>query len=202
MKYSVTVIRDLDGSLPLRLGYKKSVDVILYPKLCTDSWFSLTFSKRIPEGLCNLFQVNDLTFGRNASEEESGHFLCFPSSCVLVCCGILGGFLFAFISGCMVKFSTFSNQFLTSLAYYSVGSLCQSEKPIWNAVIWLDRNRTADRVQRLRCVRGTQTDCRIDSLCEAPVAPMFTLSDGPFWQPSQKQTSHSRKKEMPHHKTT
>lgn len=119
------VIRDLDGSLPLRLGYKKSVDVVLYPKLCTDSWFSLTFSKRIPEGLCNLFQVNDLTFGRNASEEESGHFLCFPSSCVLVCCGILGGFLFAFFSGCMVKFSTFSNQFLTSLAYYSVGSLCQ-----------------------------------------------------------------------------
>lgn len=96
----------------------------------------------------------------------------------------------------------FPTTFLTSLAYYSVGSLCQSEKPIWNAVIWLDRNRTADRVQRLRCVRGTQTDCRIDSLCEAPVAPMFTLSDGPFWQPSHKQTSHSRKKEMPHHKTT
>lgn len=34
----------------------------------------LTFSEKIPEGLCNLFQVNDLTFERNANKKESGHF--------------------------------------------------------------------------------------------------------------------------------
>lgn len=123
------VIRDLDGSLPLRLGYKKSVDVVLYPKLCTDSWFSLTFSKRIPEGLCNSFQVNDLTFGRNASKEESGHFLGFPSSRVLVCCGILGGFLFAFFSGCMMKFNTFSSHFF-NLSGILFSGLTMSEREV------------------------------------------------------------------------
>lgn len=38
----------------------------------------LTFSKKIPEGLCNSFQVADLTFERNASEKEKWALLGSP----------------------------------------------------------------------------------------------------------------------------
>lgn len=87
-KCSVTAISDLDLSLPpLRPHCEKPVDIILYPKLCIDPWFGLTFSKKIPEGLCNLFQVNDLTFGRNASRKQSGHFLGYPRLRVHMCYG-------------------------------------------------------------------------------------------------------------------
>lgn len=96
-----------------------------------------------------------------------------------------------------VHFWEIPNTFWISLLSCWASLPCQSEEPFWNAVIWLDRNRTADRVQRLHCVSGAQTDCGIASLCESsppPRAPMFTLSDGPFWQPSHKQSSHSGEK--------
>lgn len=38
----------------------------------------LTFSKKIPEGPRNLFQVVDLTFERNASKKESGPLVSSP----------------------------------------------------------------------------------------------------------------------------
>ena len=61
-----------------RPDYEKTVDVVLHPPLCADSSFGLTFLKKNPEGLCNSFQVNDLTFARNASEEEIGRFSGYP----------------------------------------------------------------------------------------------------------------------------
>ena len=105
---------------------------------------------------------------------------------------LLGLRLFAFCGRYMVEKCAFPRT-----AQLRRREPCRSQEPVWNAVIWLDRNRTADRVQRLRGVSGAQTDCGIDSLCEALAGPMFTLSDGPFWQPSYKQSSQGREKTCP-----
>lgn len=108
--------------------------------------------------------------------------------CAHVCFGTCN--FFAFCSGHLVKFCPFLESLWPPVGPWHEPR--QSEEPIRNAVIWLDRNRTADRVQRLHSVSGTQTDHGMDSLCEAPAVPVFTLSDGPFRQPSHEQSSHSK----------
>lgn len=50
-------------------SHEKPADITVYPRLRAHSWFALTFSEKIPEGLCNLFQVNDLTFGEKCQQE-------------------------------------------------------------------------------------------------------------------------------------
>lgn len=116
-------------------------------------------------------------------------------ACVRMCVvGLLLCILQRALWSSSVRFGEIPTTFWTSLPSCWESLLCQSKEPIPNAVIWLDRNRTADRVQRLHCVSKVQTDCGIDSLCEVPPALMFTLSDGPFWQLSYKQSGHSGEK--------
>lgn len=130
---------------------------------------ALTFSKKIPEGPCNPFQVNDLTFERNTSEEGKWALpLGDPS---LWASRISEGFFFFNILR-MTHSWVMCVSPPTHKPLRPPDSPCQSTELIWNAVIWLDRNRSGNRVQRRHCVSATQTDCGRDLLCEAS---MFTL---------------------------
>lgn len=97
LRLHVHLISAVSHARPGRLtSPQAAADIVLHPEPCTDSWFSLTFSKTIPEGLCNSFQVNDLTFQRNASKKESGHFV----ACVCVLWNFF--FFFFYILHCSV----------------------------------------------------------------------------------------------------
>lgn len=192
------VIRDLDVSLRLRRPYKKSVDAALYPKLCTDSGFSLTFSKTIPEGPCNSFQVNDLTFGKKC-QREGNWALLGSSACICVCCGPYRGFLFAFCSGRTLNLGAYPQTLLLNLSGSSVRpARCVRRESAHQKMQLFDLTGTgaADRVQRLRCVSGTQTDCAIDSPCEAPARPYVHTLRWPFLTVLSQTKQPLRRKDM------
>ena len=65
-------------------------------------------------------------------------------------------------------FITVRPVFLFSLASHWVSKACQSKKPIWNAVIWVDRDWLLGGEKRIECVSGTQTDRWVTSQYEGP----------------------------------
>lgn len=148
--------------------------------------------RRSPGGLCNSFQVNDLTFQRNASKKRKCALQEYLAELVLQNSCRFSLYILQQTYGWVVHISPTMFFNLSGLPM-SRSESCQSREPIWNAVIWLDRNRAVDRVQRLHCVSGAQTDWGIDPHCEAdaPSSHVHTLWWA-FWQPYYKQSTHSR----------
>lgn len=66
--------------------------------------------------------------------------------------------------------------------------LFRSEEPIWNTVIGIDRNSTADRVQSTLCQWNTNTHCGVGFAVWGSRRPVLTLSDGPLFLTGLSQT--------------
>lgn len=175
---SVTV-GDLDLSLPsLRPHHEKSVDTLSKALYRFMVWFDI-LKKKIPEGLCSLFQVNDLTFGRNASRKESGHISGYLRLCAHTCCGPRR------ISSLhsAAEFCTFPRQ-----CFEPLRSARRVRARSLSEMLLFDLAGTGLPTESRDCavsVEHKQTVGWIRRVRHRP--PLCSHSDGTFWQASHKQ---------------
>lgn len=152
----------------------------LYPKLCIDSWFGLTFSKKRSLKVCvacsrwMIWHLEEMPAGRKVGTSR------VIWGCVRIRVADLAGFLLYILRRSSVHFLASVLNLCGRLAVSERGACLKCCYLTWQEQGCRQSPETAP------CQWNT-TDCGMDSPCEAPSTPMFTLSDGTFWQASHKQ---------------
>lgn len=166
--------------IPSAFNLKSPVDSGHNQEICSSPvWHQ---QRRMLEGSLWFVQVNDLTFEGK----------CQPDGKLNTSRAV--------VQLCLVPFVKFSKTlFLNSchppppftppsLHPRWADRLFRSEEPIWNTVIGIDRNSTADRVQSTLCQWNTNTHCGVGFAVWGSRRPVLTLSDGPLFLTGLSQT--------------